>query len=291
MPYIDVRGVAIRYEILGEHGPTMALSPGGRNGMASVKPFAQRIANEGYRVLIHDRRNCGASDVAFDPGKSEYEVWAEDLHLLLQQLGMLPVIVGGSSSGARLSLLFTLRYPRDVRALLLWRVTGGQFAVRRLAEKYYDQYIRLAEKGGMAAVCAEEHFAELIRNRPANQARLMAMKPDEFIAIMRAWRTPFVAGAELPLIGTTAADLRSIAVPTCLIPGDDLTHGGETGTAAGRLIPDCELHRVTESDQNVDLTPVEDWYAKAGDVGAIFCDFLARKLPNEAVAARTVAAD
>jgi hypothetical protein len=72
--------------------------------------------------------------------------------------------------------------------------------------------------------------------------------------------------------------LRSIKVPVCLIPGDDLTHQGEIGAAAARHIPDCELHRVTSVDQAVDVTPAEDWYAKAGDIGAIFADFLARKL-------------
>jgi pimeloyl-ACP methyl ester carboxylesterase len=290
MPYADVRGVAINYEILGTRGPAVALSPGSRTAIAAVRPFAQRMAQGGYRVLVHDRRNCGASDVAFDPSASEYEVWVEDLHVLLRQLDMLPVIVGGTSSGARLSLLFALRYPQAARALLLWRVTGGVFAVKRLAEKYYDQYIRLAEQGGMAAVCAEQHFADVIRSRPSNRERLMAMDPKDFIAVMHAWRTPFVAGADLPLIGTTAADLRSIHVPTCLIPGDDLTHGSETGAAAARLIPDCEFHRVTDADHAVDVTPAEDWAARAGEIGAIFCDFLARKLPQEA-AAQSIAAN
>ena len=154
MPIANVRGVSINYEILGDRGPAMALSPGGRNPIANVMPYAEQMAAKGYRVLLHDRRNCGASDVSFDGSKSEYEVWADDLHVLLGQLGMLPAIIGGTSSGARLSLCFALRYPQDVRALMLWRVTGGDFAVKRLAERYYDQYIRLAEQGGMAAVCA-----------------------------------------------------------------------------------------------------------------------------------------
>jgi pimeloyl-ACP methyl ester carboxylesterase len=282
MPRADIHGVSINYEILGDRGPAMALSPGGRNALGNVKPFAERLAAAGYRVLLHDRRNCGASDVAFDPGKSEYEIWADDLHALAGSLGMLPTIVGGSSSGARLALLFALRHPQAVRALLLWRVTGGAFAVRRLVEKYYDQYVRLAEAGGMAAVCAEEHFADLIRARPSNRERLMAIDPNAFVAVMRAWRAPFVAGADLPLIGTSAADLASIAAPACLIPGDDRTHQGEIGAAAARLMPDCEVHRVTSVDQNVDVTPVEDWYAKAGDIGAIFADFLARNLAKDA---------
>jgi pimeloyl-ACP methyl ester carboxylesterase len=290
MPLARINGVSINYEIIGARGEAMALSPGGRNPLAQVKPFAERMAAAGYRVLLHDRRNCGASDVAFDPRKSEYEVWADDLFTLAGELDMLPAIVGGSSSGARLALLLALRYPQAVRALLLWRVTGGAFAVRRLAEKYYDQYIRLAEAGGMAAVAAEEHFAELIRNRPENRERLMAIEPSAFIAIMRAWREPFVAGADLPLIGTSAADLRAIAAPACLIPGDDLTHRGDTGAAAGRLMPDCEVHRVTSLDQDVDVTPAEDWYAKAGDIGAVFADFLARKLPATGEAPRVITA-
>src|SRR5262245_39573130 len=210
MPRACINGISINYEILGERGPPMALSPGGRNAMGNVRPFAERIAAFGYRVLLFDRRNCGASDASFDPSRSEYEVWADDLNEMLKQFNMSPAIVGGSSSGARLALTFALRHPQSLRALTLWRVTGGGFAVKRIAEKYYDQYVRLAGEGGMAAVCNEEHFAELIRKRPVNREKLMAYDPKEFIRIMQAWRAPFVAGAELPLIGTTEQDLRSI---------------------------------------------------------------------------------
>ena len=132
----------------------------------------------------------------------------------------------------------------------------------------------------MAAVCAEEHFAERIRERPSNRERLMAIDPQTFIAIMQAWRAPFVAGAELPLIGTSEADLRSIKVPTCIIPGNDLTHDSKTGEAAARLMPDCETHRLNIEDQNIDIVPAEEWYKMADDIVAIFADFLGRKLPR-----------
>ena len=283
MPRATINGVSINYEILGDRGPAMALSPGGRNAFSNVQPFAEVMARLGYRVLLHDRRNCGASDASFDGTRSEYEVWADDLHALAGELGMLPLIAGGSSSGARLALLFALRYPKQVRALLLWRVTGGAFAVERLAEKYYDQYIRLAEAGGMAAVCAEEHFAELIHERPTNREALMAIDPAAFVATMQAWRAPFVAGATMPLVGTTEADLRSIATPCCLIPGNDRTHVGELGVRAGRLMPHCEVHRVTTVDQDVDVTPVAEWVLMADRIGSIFDDFLKRRLAGSAL--------
>jgi pimeloyl-ACP methyl ester carboxylesterase len=284
MPYANINGVAINYQILGSRGPSMALSPGGRNPHQHILPVAERLAAAGYRVLLHDRRNCGASDASFDPSRSEYEVWADDLDELLKQFDMAPAIIGGSSSGARLALTFALRHPKSVRALILWRVTGGGFAVKRLAERYYDQYVRLAGDGRMAAVCAEEHFAELIRKRPSNRERLMAIDPQAFIKIMQAWRAPFVAGAELPLIGTSESDLRSIKVPTCIIPGNDLTHGSGTGETAARLMPDCEAHSLGLPDQNVDIVPAEEWYKLADKITGIFTDFLTRKLSQEAVA-------
>src|SRR6516162_5499831 len=188
MPIAHVRGLNINYEVLGTNGPWVALSPGGRRALDNVKSLAQHVADAGYRVLIHDRRNCGLSDIAIGAEASEYEVWAEDLYDLLSQLKALPAAVGGGSSGCRLSVLFALKYPRAVRALLLWRVTGGAFAAARLTDNYYDKYIRAAQDGGMAAVCALDHFQERIEARPANRAVLMAMDPKTFIAAMARWR-------------------------------------------------------------------------------------------------------
>ena len=119
MPIAHVRGININYEVLGTGGPWVALSPGGRRALDNVKSLAQHVADAGYRVLIHDRRNCGLSDIAIGAELSEYEVWAEDLHELLSQLNALPAVFGGGSSGCRLSVLFALKYPHAVRALLL----------------------------------------------------------------------------------------------------------------------------------------------------------------------------
>ena len=203
MPIANVRGVNLNYEVLGTGGPWIALSPGGRRALDNVKPLAQRLADAGYRVLIHDRRNCGISDIVIGADASEYEVWADDLYVLLAQLKAQPAVIGGSSSGCRLSMLFALKYPHAVRALLLWRVTGGAFAAQRLTENYYDKYIRAAQQGGMAAVCALDHFKERIEARPSNRADLMAMAPQAFIAAMERWREQFAKGAELPVIGAS----------------------------------------------------------------------------------------
>jgi pimeloyl-ACP methyl ester carboxylesterase len=276
MPIAKVRGVDINYEVLGSHGPWIALSPGGRRALDNVKSLARLMADAGYRVLIHDRRNCGLSDIAIGGERSEYEIWADDLYELATQLKALPAVVGGGSSGCRLSVLFALKYPHAVRALLLWRVTGGPFAAQRLTENYYGQYIRAARAGGMAAVCALDHFKERIEARPANRATLMAMDAGEFIAAMERWQEQFRRGAELPIIGASEQDLNSIRVPTCIIPGNDKTHNHAIAETAHRMIAGSELVDLFPGDLDVDLVPPEDWAPKEGEMAAVFADFLKR---------------
>ena len=276
MPIAKVRGVNMNYKVLGNSGPWVALSPGGRRDISGIELLAGSVAEKGYRVVIFDRRNTGASDVVIDGNESEYEIWADDIHELLNQLGALPAIVGGSSSGCRTALLFALRHPESVRALLLWRVTGGRFACERLAEEYYGQFITAAKAGGMAAVCAMEHWKERIQARPQNRDSLMKMEPARFIAVMSRWREYFLKGADLPVIGATEADLRSIKVPACIVPGNDLTHGRQTGETLGRLLQISEVHVLFPKHYDEPLSPREEWDEKAGEMATLFSDFLKR---------------
>ena len=276
MPIAHIRGVNIIYQIIGDKGPWVALSPGGRRDMSSVAPLAKVIADKGYRVLIHDRRNCGLSDVCIEGDDSEYEIWADDLYELLRQREALPAFIGGSSSGCRLSVLFALRHPEAVRGLMLWRVTGGRFACERLANNYYTQYIEAAEKGGMKAVTELDHFKDRCIANPSNLGYLIRLDPKRFIEVMTRWRKSFTESVDLPIIGATEADLQSIKVPTVVIPGNDRTHGMATGKLAAKFIPKSELHLIWEKDLDLDLAPAEDWDPKNPEMAGHFVGMMKR---------------
>ena len=194
----------------------------------------------------------------------------------MAELDALPAYIGGSSSGCRLALLLALRHPGDVRGLLLWRVTGGTYAAGRLVENYYTQFIDVARRGGMEAVCRTEHFSDLINNNAANSARLMAIEPARFIAVMEEWRRAFNEGAHHPVIGLSPSELQSLTMPACIIPGNDRVHPRGPGQAAHRLMPNSEYHEVlTEDRPDLDVA-LEEWNAKEGLLAAIFIDFLRR---------------
>src|SRR5262249_50877037 len=276
MPVASVRSVEINYQVLGNRGPWVALQPGGRRGLEGVKPLAQKLAEAGTRVRVYARPNCGASAISLDGGDSENEVGAADLPELLLQLDALPAFIGGSSSGCRLALLAALRHPADVRGLLLWRVTGGAFAAQRLVENSYRQFIEAVEGGGMEAVCHTEHFAELIKSNPANRERLLSIGVERFTSVMNAWRRGFNAGADHPVIGVSPAELRSMTMPPCIIPGNDRTHPRGAGHTCHRVDPHAQYHEVvTEDRPDLDVA-LEGWNAKERLLAAIFIDFLRR---------------
>jgi pimeloyl-ACP methyl ester carboxylesterase len=276
MPIANVRGLNINYEVVGDDGPFVTLITGGRRGYAEFVPLAQKIAAEGFRVLLHDRRNTGASDMSFDADEVEEAVWADDLHELLSQLGGLPAFIGGSSSGARTAILFGLRHPQAARGLLLFRVTGGAFAAGRLPENYYNQFIRMAEAGGMAAICADEQYAERIAANPANGDMLANMDPQDFIAALTRWRDLFVAGKDLPVFGVSEAELNSMKMPVIVIPGNDKTHDSGAGHIVHEMIPGSELHQLPIEDQDLPLVPFVDWADLEPEIAEVFTGFMQR---------------
>jgi len=274
MPIETIAGVNIVYEVIGDRGPWLALTTGGRRGHQEFLPLSRKIAAAGFRVFLHDRRNTGASDIKIEGDAAEEEIWADDLYELLSRQGALPAFIGGSSSGARMSILFALRHPEAVRGLLLFRVTGGAFAAGRLPENYYAQFIRAAQAGGMAAVCATEQYKERIAANPANRDRLMALDPKRYIDVMSHWHKLFLAGADQPVMGVTEDQLRSIKAPTIVIPGNDKVHSSKSGRLAQTLIGNSQLHQLPIEDQDVPLIPFEEWGPYEPEIAKTFVDFM-----------------
>ena len=77
-----------------------------------------------------------------------------------------------------------------------------------------------------------------------------------------------------PLFGATSGELKSITVPTCVIPGNDRVHPRKGGEAASKLIPHAELHDLMGPDRDTDLGPGLN--SRAEDIAAILVSFLNR---------------
>jgi pimeloyl-ACP methyl ester carboxylesterase len=259
------------------------LTTGGRRSHEELVPLAEKLAARGHRVVLHDRRNTGASDVLIEGDEGEEEIWTQDMYELMRQQNALPAFFGGGSSGARTSILFALRHPEAVHGLLLLRVTGGAFAAGRLPENYYGQFIRAAREGGMEAVCAMDQWKERIAANPRNGDYLRRLPAQTFIDVLTRWLQIFEAGVHLPVMGVTEEELGSLDVPTIVIPGNDKVHSSVSGLAAHRLIPGSRLHRLPVEDQDVPLIPFPEWAAPYEDeLVRVLADFIGGVVAAEA---------
>ena len=288
MPVSKINGVNINWRAVGDRGdrnPWVVMTTGGRRGHDEFVPLAEKIARYGYRVMLHDRRNTGASDILIACDESEEVIWTRDMYALLSEQNALPAFFSGSSAGARTSILFYLKYPQAVRGLLLLRVTGGAFAAGRLPEQYYGQFIRAAEEGGMAAICAMDAWKERIAANPANGKYLAQLPVRQFIDVLTRWNEIFVAGGRHPVMGVSPDELRAIKTPTLIIPGNDNTHSSASGLTAHKLIAGSELHRLPIEDQDVPLIPFPEWSAYEPEIARVFADFMNRTVAAESRAA------
>jgi pimeloyl-ACP methyl ester carboxylesterase len=276
VPRTSVRGVGINYDVVGDHGPWVLLIQGGRQDMELFRPLAEHLAAAGHRVLMHDRRNSGASDIALGEGAEE-EIFADDAHALCEQLKALPVIACGGAGGSRHCILMALRHPGSVRSLLLWWPSGGRPAAEQLAELYYGQYITAAKSGGMPAVLATPYYTERCSRHPPNREHLLRLDVSDFVSTMGRWRKFFLDGADMPVIGVNAETVQSIGLPTCIIPGHDIIHPRDIGEALAGILPNAELHHLPPLERPADEAARRqarlDHQQRLAD---IFLDFLAR---------------
>ena len=240
----EYKGGRVVYEILGESGDFIVLTPGGRfsKDIPGLRPLAQALVDGGYRVVLWDRPNCGKSDVQFY-GQSESHMRAETLHALVTELGIGPCIIAGGSGGARDSMLTIMLYPEIATKLVVWNIVGGVYGTFVLGAHYITPNIRPVLTMGMEGLLHLREWKERIADNPANEARLLALDPDEFVKVMMRWLNAFVSKPGQTIPGVEDEMFGNIKVPTLIIRGgeDDWDHPKRTSLEVSCLIKGSEL--------------------------------------------------
>jgi pimeloyl-ACP methyl ester carboxylesterase len=256
---IEINGGNVVYEILGDDGDYIALTPGGRfsKDIDGLRPLAEELVKGGYRVLLWDRPNCGKSDVQFY-GQSESHMRAQTLHALITGLGIGSCILAGGSGGARDSMLTTMLYPEIVRKLVVWNIVGGVYGTFVLGSYYIVPSILAVRGGGMKGVIHVDEWKQRIEANPANRERFLALDPDDFLKLMLRWLNAFVSKPGQTIPGVDDEMFDNIKVPTLIIRGgeNDLDHPKRTS---------MEVHCLIKGSELIDPPWPEDAWERAGE--------------------------
>jgi pimeloyl-ACP methyl ester carboxylesterase len=110
---LAVPGGSLYYEVRGS-GPVLLLMPGGPADATTFRGMENRLASE-YTVVTYDPRGLSHSS-DFDPADDArmVEVFADDVHHLLNRVGGGRAFVFGSSGGAVIALHLATRHPEQL---------------------------------------------------------------------------------------------------------------------------------------------------------------------------------
>jgi len=256
---LEIHGGNVVYEILGETGEFIALTPGGRfsKDIPGLRPLAEQLVKGGYRVLLWDRPNCGKSDLQFY-GQSESHMRADTLHQLITGLGIGPCVIAGGSGGARDSILTTILHPEIVTKLVTWNIVGGVYGSFVLGSYYIVPSIQAVRGLGIKGLLGVSEWQERIAENPTNKERILAMDADEFLKVMLRWLNAFVPKPGQAIPGVDDALFDDIMVPTLIIRGgeNDWDHPKRTSLEVSCLIKGSRL---------IDPPWPEDAWERAGE--------------------------
>lgn len=220
------RDVTLYVEI---YNPTASIplivTPGGMGEIDGFGGFARNVAAAApdLKVIIWDRRNMGRSGINFGSDPLSIEE-AEDLHVLIDRLGVGPAALYGMSSGARSNMVLAERYPEDVAAFVIAPLTGGPLAADQLPQEYYLKYLGDETLTSMEAVAATPLWAAYIeRNGAEGREELMRQEVSDFLAAMKRAGEHLRSFAQKTTLGMADEQLAALTVPATLI----LHHGQE----------------------------------------------------------------
>lgn len=252
MPRIDINGIDVNYDLLGEPGaPAIVVTPGGRFSMESpgVRELGQALAAGGKRVLLWDRPNCGASDICFD-AESESAMHADTLIDLIHTLNLGSTALAAGSAGSRISLLAAARDPDIISHLAVWWITGGALSLITLAAYYCGNSAIAASRGGMAAVAETPGWADQIKRNPKNRDIILAQDPKKFIETMERWALFYLPKDNTPVPGMNPAAFAKLKMPVMIFRNgeSDLSHTPRTTQWVHELIPHSVMADAPWSD-------------------------------------------
>lgn len=213
----DINGTTLHYTLQGE-GETLVLIHAGvadsRSWQQQLEAFAQD-----YQVLAYDLRGYGQSKMPANEAYTHHE----DLHALLNHLGIETTHIVGMSMGGKTAINFALTYPNMVKNLIL---IGSALEGYSLQGEYLEKMWTLAgeafDNEGHAPAAEIEMETWLVgpgrtKDAVSNEVRSLV---NEMIELSYVHEVAAEEAEEKELVPPAVERLSEIKNPTLILIGE-----------------------------------------------------------------------
>jgi len=267
MPHATVNGIELYYREAGEGFPIVLVhgfTGNSRNWALTAPALAQQ-----FRTVSVDLRGHGHSEKPTRREDYTLAAMAEDVHGLIQHLGIEECYLVGHSMGGMISQHLVLAHPEPVRALVLVDTAAEVPQTLRFRERIRERerLIQIAREQGMEAVFEEQLKANA-------QADLLRANP----AFLRTWREQFLlTSREAYIYGahgmasrkSLVSELHRISAPTLVICGENDEPFVEPSKQMHDRIAGSELAMIAGAGHTPQIE-------KASEFNAVLTMFLGR---------------
>ncbi len=162
-----------------------------------------------FTVLRVDLRGHGKT--AYAPAASLAD-YADDVHALLVKLNFAPCAVGGFAMGGMVTQALAVKYPQDVRALMIACCAHAQTPESKKALAARAEGTAQGGMAGIVETTMERWFTDPFIARGADAAVRERLRTDD----VRGWVDAYTAMGNID----TAERLKAITVPTLCLAGE-----------------------------------------------------------------------
>ena len=270
MALATIAGVELHYRDAGaESRPAILLIHGytgnARNWVLQIKPLIEA----GWHCLSADSPGHGLSSAPTDLAAYEFGNVADLFHQLAVALDFGPVVICGHSMGGAIAEEYAVRFPADVRALVLVDSAGGASGPERAEMGDDIEALRAAHAvGGMGAVYDRLLSIGARLPQPTLSLAQAQLLRDEFAKT--SWVGYEYAGLALRTRRETLTRLAGWHKPTLIIHGENESVGLKKVAAdLASAITNAESVVIPRAGHNPQLDNPEEF-------NKVLLNFLAR---------------
>ena len=265
MPFVQINGIRLHYEIEGQGSPLLFIAGLGQPAIAWDPELIRTLA-QSYRVITYDNRGTGLSDKPDEP--YSISLFASDAIGLLDELSITRTHIFGVSMGGMIAQELGINHPQRVGSLTLGCTTpGGRNAIAAPPES-----MKMLE--GRAGMTPEEagregwklSFSDAFVQTHRAQLESHLQRTLTHVTPRFAYERHFQATMTLRVF----KQLKDITAPTLVVTGrDDILIPATNSEILAREIPGAEL-RIFDNAGHGFFISVHEQFT------AVFQDFLSR---------------